>query len=370
MAPTAKPPESATPLADGTLQEPDGEALQRKNRRPRAINDMKGGDGLAGADSTTLFLADLKKHGVPLLSGEQEVDLARKVRAGDERALERFISANLRLCVHVAKRFKSRGQRKGVALSDLVSAGVIGLQAAIRRFDPDRGVRLARFADSYIQGAMRDELKKARIIRLPREVLSLTQKIITAKERLRVTDYTHTPQGQRVWRGSEPTIEEIAARLGLSPKTVLETLLHPTQHSQPGYGSPAMATEVGLGKSRFDENAAEAWDVGGTNHNYRADVEGTAFGAGAAPPAEHPLETNETHARLYKALEALTKQEREVLSRYFDFGDNPDIDRPNAHGGESLTQIARTMGISKQRASAVKQQVLIKLRNALGKRVR
>src|SRR6516162_7200419 len=67
---------------DRDLLEQDGEALQRKNRRRagRAINDMKGRDGLAGADSTKLFLADLKKNGLALLSREQEVDLARRVQ--------------------------------------------------------------------------------------------------------------------------------------------------------------------------------------------------------------------------------------------------------------------------------------------------
>jgi RNA polymerase primary sigma factor len=326
---------------------------------------MRVADGLAGADSTTLFLADLKKHGVPLLSREQEVDLARRLRAGDERALERFMSANLRLCVHLAKPFKSRGQGKGVALSDLVSAGVIGLQAAIRRFDPDRGVPLASFARSYILGAIRDELEKAQTIRLPREVLSLTQKIITAQERLRVNDYRKTSKGQRVWRGWAPTDEEIGTRLNISEQAVVETLRHPSQRIQPSAPSPTGPV--------YDENAEGAWDVLEQSFNYRADGDESAHKQTRAEfETEHAevLAARETGARLYKALKDLTKQEREVLFRYFDLGENPDVDRPNAHGGESLTQIARTMGISKQRASAVKQKALTKLRKALANRVR
>jgi len=76
---------------------------------------------------------------------------------------------------------------------------------------------------------------------------------------------------------------------------------------------------------------------------------------------------SERNARLYKALATLTKQEREVVSRFFDLVENPDIDRPNAEDGELLTEIAKTMGISKQRASAVKRRALIKLRKVLGK---
>jgi RNA polymerase primary sigma factor len=353
---------------DRDLRELDGEALRRKNRSPRAgraINDMKGGDGLAGADSTTLFLADLKKHGVPLLSREQEVDLARRVRAGDERALERFISANLRLCVHVAKRFKSRGHEKGVASSDLVSAGVIGLQAAIKKFDPDRGVRLASFARSYILGAIRDELEKAQTIRLPREVLSLTRKIIAAQERLRVNDYRKTSKGQKVWRGRAPTNEEIGTVLTISEQKVNETLRHPTQQIQPSTPGP--------NETMYDGNSDGAWDLLGTSYNYRADGdEGVPKQTRAEFETEHAevLAAREAHARLYKALATLTKQEREVLSRYFDLVENPDVARPNAHGGEPLTKIARTMGISKQRASAVQRRALTRLRKALGKRVR
>jgi RNA polymerase sigma factor (sigma-70 family) len=257
--------------------------------------------------------------------------------------------------VSLAKRTKSRGQAKGLALSDLVSAGVIGLRTAIKRFDPDRGVRLASFAYSYILGAIRDELEHSKTIRLPREVASRLKRVITAKERLWVND----------WRGSAPTDEEIATHLNIPEQMVAETFRHPSQQIQPTVPSPK--------GTMYDENSDGAWDVLEQSFNYRADGdEGVHKQTRAEFETEHTevLAAREAHARLYKALETLTKQEREVLSRYLDLVENPDIGRPNAHGGESLTQIASTMGISKQRASAVKQQALTKLRKALGKRVR
>jgi len=159
----------------------------------------------------------------------------------------------------------------------------------------------------------------------------------------------------------------------VSPKTVLETLLYPSQPTTPGSGSSAIVKEVGIGRARCDENAAEAWDLLGAGHNYRADSEGAEFGAAdrdAVPDAERALESSEAYELLYKALATLSKQEREILSRYFDLIENPDIDRPNTCGGESLTKIARAIGISKQRASELKRRALVKLRKAPGKPAR
>jgi RNA polymerase primary sigma factor len=342
-------------------------ALQRKNRSPRAgraIKNMKGRDGLAGADSTTLFLADLKKNGVPLLSREQEIDLARKVRAGDEQALGHLVAANVPLCVYLAKRTKSSGREKGLEFGDLVNAGVIGLRTAIQKFDPERGV-LANFAYAHILGAIRDELKRAQTIRLPREALSLTNKIIRAKEQLRVNDYRKTSRGQRVWRGRAPTDEEIGTHLNIPEQTVVEILRHPSQPVEPSASSATGQV--------YDENAEGAWDLLEQSYNYRAEGDEEVHKQTRAEfENEHTeaLAVSEDRAGLYKALEALTKQEREVLSRYFDLAQNPDIARPNAHGGESLTQIAKAMGISKQRASAVQRRARTKLRKALGNRVR
>jgi RNA polymerase primary sigma factor len=333
------------------------------DRHPREQgNALKGNDGLAGADATTFFLRDLRKLGVPLLTREEEVALARRARVGDERALEKLVSANLRLCAYLAKRSKAKGRAKGLAFGDLVNAGVIGLRDAIKHFDPERGVRLAALAYIYILGAIRDEMERAQTIRLPREVASLSQKIIKAKERLRAHDYRLTSKGQRVWRGWAPTPEEIATHLGVSPETVAETLRHPSQRIQPNSGpnSPKAGEEAGLGRTRFDDdNSAEAWDVRQVGHNYRADAEGPRDW-GVESDQEAHLEASEASALLDKALDTLTKQEREIVSRYFDLVENPEVDE-----GESLAAIARRLGISRQRASKLKRRALVKLRQAL-----
>src|SRR2546425_1203795 len=334
----------------------------------RAIDKMKDDDGLADADATTLFLVDLRKHGAALLTREQEVDLARRARGGDERAIEQLVSANVRLCVYVAKRTKARGRAKGRDFGDLVNAGVLGLREAIKHFDPERGVRLASFGYIYILGAIQDEIERAQTIKLPREVASRLKRIIATTEQFRAEDYRLTFDGQRVWRGRAPTTGEIAARLGVSPELVDETLRHPSQRIQPSSGpDSAKPGESGIGFTRFDDdNAAEAWDARGVGHNYQADSEGSKDWGEVETEQQARLEASEASALLYKALAGLTKQEREILSPYFDLVENPDIGRPNAEGGESLTTIARTLGISKQRASKVQRRALAKLRKALG----
>jgi RNA polymerase sigma factor (sigma-70 family) len=338
-----------------------GMSVEEYRAAQKAINKLKDDDALADADAGTLFLWDLRKHGAALLTREQEAELARRARSGDERAIEQFVNANVRLCARVARYFRSRGLDRLLEYTDLVSAGVVGLRAAVAKFDPDRGTRLASFAYSYITGAIRDELEKAALIRLPREAALLVAKIIRATDELSLT------------LDRKPTDEEIATHLGVATAVVSRSLQAISEVSKPArspreHSGPQTTEAGGGGKPRFDENTADAWDMRGRSHNYRADMDG-AFGADSAddvgPAVELALEASEAWALLYKALTTLTKQEREIVSRYFDLVENPDIDHPNPHGGESLTKIARTMGISKQRASKVERRALVKLRRVL-----
>jgi RNA polymerase primary sigma factor len=317
----------------------------------RAINKLKDDDGLADADATTLFLVDLQKHVAPLLTREQEVDLARRARTGDERAIEHLVSANVRLCARLARFFRSRGLNRLLDYTDLLNAGVIGLLAAVKKFDPDRGVPLASFAYPYITGAIRDELEKAALIRLPREVALLASKIIGAIDQLSAT------------LDQKPTDEEIATHLGLPTAQVSQMLQTIFQVSKPGRSHSAPLLQLneagGPGQPRFDVDAADESDMRGRSHSYQADADGSAFGP-SEDDGTSAHERDEANAILYKALETLTKQEGEIMSRYFDLVENPEVEE-----GESLTAIARRLGISRQRASKVQQRALTKLRKAL-----
>jgi RNA polymerase sigma factor (sigma-70 family) len=105
--------------------------------------------------------------------------------------------------------------------------------------------------------------------------------------------------------------------------------------------------------------------VRSVGHNYRADAEGSRDWGAVESDQEAHLEASEASALLYKALDTLTKQEREIVFRYFDLVENPDIARPNTSGGESLTAIARRLGMSKQNTSKLKRRALAKLRKSL-----
>jgi len=281
------------------------------------------------------------------------MELARRARAGDERAIEQLVSANVRLCARLARYFRSRGLSRLLDYTDLINAGVIGLLAAVKKFDPDRGVPLASFAYSYINGAIRDELEKAALIRLPRETALLAAKIIRAIDQLSAS------------LDQKPTDEEIANHLGLTIEKVSQVLQTIFQVSKPlrSRSAPFLQTNEagGGGQPRFDAEAADAWDVRGRSHSYHADMAGAAFGA-SEDDGTAAAEQDQANALLYKALETLTKEEREIVSRYFDLVENPEVEE-----GESLTAIARRLGMSKQNASKLKARALAKLRAAIEK---
>ena len=332
-----------------------------------AIEDMKEGDALANSDSGTLFLRDLRANGAPLLTREQEVDLARRARDGDERARDQLVSANLRLCARLARFFRSRGLERLLDYTDLVNAGVIGLQAAIKKFDPDRGVPLASFAYSYITGAIRDELEKAAMIRLPRHVALLASKIIRAMDDLH----------SRLER--KPTYEEIAAQLELTPEKVFEILqtiyeLSKPIHPSPQPGRPNVTEAGGPGVKRWDPESQDAWDYyRRRSNNYRAEEEDEQFGGGRTDADD--LVTEDLLTLLREALDShvLTKEEYVVLSKRFGL-DEDDLDLEDLEAlergepvreGKSLTRIARHMGVSKQLVSKVYRRALAKLRKAI-----
>jgi RNA polymerase primary sigma factor len=139
----------------------------------------------------------------PLLTVEEEADLARRVQKGDATARQRLIESNMRLVINIAKSYRSRT----IPLEDLIQEGAIGLMQAVARFDPSRGFRFSTYATHWIRQAVGRALdNKGKAIRVPAHVAQWLRKI----ERER-TEFARTI-------GREPSPEELAAYLGVSPR--------------------------------------------------------------------------------------------------------------------------------------------------------
>ena len=151
-------------------------------------------------DTLQLFLKDIGK--VPLLTAAQEVELAKRIERGDHSAKQAMVEANLRLVVSIAKRYRNQG----LPFLDLIQEGTIGLVRAAEKFDYRKGFKFSTYATWWIRQAVaRAIADKGRTIRMPVHVVEKLNRILRSERKLRAE------------RGREPTIEEIAKELEMSP---------------------------------------------------------------------------------------------------------------------------------------------------------
>ena len=162
-------------------------------------------EGVALDDPVKTYLKEIGR--VPLLSAEEEAALARAAQAGDEDARRRLSEANLRLVVSVAKRYAGRG----LPFLDLIQEGNLGLMKAAEKFEPDRGFKFSTYATWWIrQSISRAIADQARTIRIPVHMVETITKVKKAQNML-----LHK-------NGHEPTIEEVAQELNMTPERVRE----------------------------------------------------------------------------------------------------------------------------------------------------
>ena len=164
-------------------------------------------EGVALDDPVKTYLKEIGQ--VPLLTAEQETELARAAQAGDEDARRHLSEANLRLVVSVAKRYAGRG----LPFLDLIQEGNLGLMKAAEKFEPERGFKFSTYATWWIrQSITRAIADQGRTIRIPVHLVESINRVKkTAGDLLRKN-------------GREPTVEEIAARLDMEPARVRELL--------------------------------------------------------------------------------------------------------------------------------------------------
>ncbi len=156
-------------------------------------------------DPVKMYLKDIGR--VPLLSGDEEIELARKMQEGDEAAKRRLSEANLRLVVSIAKRYVGRG----MLFLDLIQEGNLGLMKAVEKFDYQKGFKFSTYATWWIrQSITRAIADQARTIRIPVHMVETINKL-TRVSRMLLQE-----------NGREPTPEEIGEAMGIEPQRVIE----------------------------------------------------------------------------------------------------------------------------------------------------
>ena len=264
-------------------------------------------------ENLRVYLKEIE--GIPLLSREQEGELARKIRAGDAGAKARLTEANLRLVVQIARRYLNRG----LPLPDLIEEGNIGLLRAVEKFDGERGTRFSTYATWWIrQAIVRALANQARTIRLPVHVELLLGRY--KREQQRLTQELERP----------PTMEELAAAMGTTVDQVeeLEEIrLQPVSLESP----------IGEGKGRVEDLIADP----------------------SADPRQALISLFRERTDLVSVLDDLAANERTVLRRRFGLEGDPP---------EKLEAIGQRLGLTRERIRQIEAAGLRKLRALLGAR--
>ena len=154
-------------------------------------------------DSVRLYLREIGK--IPLLTSEEELELAQRVLTGDKKAKDKMAEANMRLVVSIAKRYSGRG----LDFLDLIQEGNTGLLRAVEKFDPDKGFKFSTYATWWIRQAItRAIADQARTIRIPVHMVETINKLLRTQRRM-------TQELNR-----EPTIDELAKELEMEPEKI------------------------------------------------------------------------------------------------------------------------------------------------------
>lgn len=270
-------------------------------------------------DPVRLYLREISH--APLLKSEQELDLARRISDGDVDSTQKFVLANLRLVVSVAKKYVGRG----LTLLDLIQEGNMGLLRAVHKFDPSRGYKFSTYATWWIrQAILRAISEQARTIRLPAHIGEAMGKISQVSQEL----------SQRLGRPARA--EEIGEALGMTGERIREILR-------------AAETPVSLESPVGDEGDENQL------HNFISDADS----ATPEEEASHELLKDQLETTLEQVL---TPREKIVLQMRFGLGDGHQY---------PLEKVGEVLGVTRERVRQIEAEALRKLREpALTERFR
>ncbi|HEU5363693.1 MAG TPA: sigma-70 family RNA polymerase sigma factor [Gaiellaceae bacterium] len=261
----------------------------------------------ATTDSLQLFLNEAGRY--PLLTAAQEVELAKRIEAGDKEAKDLLVNSNLRLVVSIAKKY----QGHGLTLLDLIQEGIIGLIRAAEKFDWRKGFKFSTYATWWIrQAVQRGVANKARVIRIPVHIVEREQKISRAEREL-------VAKLER-----SPTDEEVAAQAKLPLKQVREV-------------RAAARAVASLDRPVGEDDSASYGDL---------------FASEEKTPDEQ-VEVELTEKALHRAVADLPEREQQILNlRYGLSGENDP---------KSLEEIGRILGITRERVRQLESEALRRL---------
>jgi len=255
------------------------------------------------------YLQEIGK--VELITAEEEVELAQKIKAGDQRALEKLTKANLRFVVSVAKQY----QNQGLTLPDLINEGNLGLIKAAQRFDETRGFKFISYAVWWIRQSILQALaEQSRIVRLPLNKIGSINKINKA--------YASLEQAHQ----RPPSAEEIAGKLEMSEMDVKESMRNSGRH-------------VSMDAPLVEGEDSNLYDV---------------LNSSDSPNPDDDLMVDSLRTEIERSLTTLTPREGDVIRLYFGL---------NGQHPLTLEEIGEKFDLTRERVRQIKEKAIRRLKH-------
>lgn len=255
------------------------------------------------------YLQEIGK--VDLITADEEVELAQRIKAGDRVALEKLTKANLRFVVSVAKQY----QNQGLSLPDLINEGNLGLIKAAQRFDETRGFKFISYAVWWIRQSILQALaEQSRIVRLPLNKIGSINKINKA--------YASLEQEHE----RAPSAEEISELLDMSESDVKESMKNSGRH-------------VSMDAPLVEGEDSNLYDV---------------LNTGESPSPDGSLMTESLRIEIERALQTLTPREADLIRLYFGL---------NGAHPMTLEEIGETFDLTRERVRQIKEKAIRRLKH-------